>query len=362
MIISEVLIILMKFFTNDTIMYYILHHDLCPKFLTVILNNSSMGSEKNLYKFIEEEDEELRVLSINAIGNIFWSISFDDQYKNSLIQNMSLIKKLETYSNDNMALYIHIPYQMSSLKRAMDGIFYNLYPSKSNPLNKQKGSLMISYSQVNINFCRDLYDMLSKLPELTINVDFKNGKYSWKEIAETLEQSDAVIFLLSKEFYSSKSCRQEFIHVTDRLKKTYFPIFIDLDSKPPGWIHKHVTRVKSIHFGEKDFLNTCEELVTLINDNLSLNISLTNDFSDVTKWNDNEIKQWFIDHEIILELYEFYHFQNGNELLLYANAILEFPWIKEFDRVKVRFQNKQNLSQGQFLQFIHALKQLTKQT
>jgi hypothetical protein len=204
--------------------------------------------------------------------------------------------------------------------------------------------------------------MLTKLPELSINVDFKNGKYSWKEIAETIEQSHAVLFLLSKEFYYSKSCRQEFIHVTDTLKKLFFPIFIDPDFKPSGWLHKRVARLKSIRFGEKDFLNTFEELLELINDNLSLNISLINNFSDVTKWNDKEIKQWFGDHHIIPELYEFYHFQNGNELLLYANATLAFSWIKEYERIKVRFEEKQSLSQEQFLQFIYALKRLPKKT
>jgi hypothetical protein len=94
---------------------------------------------------------------------------------------------------------------------------------------------------------------------------------------------------------------------------------------------------------------------------------LINNVLDVTKWNDNEIKQWFSDHHIISELYEFYHFQNGNELLLYATATLAFSWIKEYERIKVRFEEKfkqqeRSLSQDQFLQFIYALKRLPKQT
>jgi hypothetical protein len=371
---SELLIILMKLCTNDHIMDYIIHHEQCPKFFIIISNTLSLDIEKNFYKFIENEND-FPILSITALANIFWSISFDDRYKNPLIQNINLIKKLEEfreiYPMNNVALYIHIPYQMSSLRRAIDGIFYNLYPSKfeikSNPTSKKICSLMISYSQVNINFCQELCGMLNKLPELSINVDYKNGKYSWKEIIETIEQSHAVLFLISKEFYYSKSCRQEFIYVTDTFKKLFFPIFIERDFKPSGWLHKRVARLKSIRFGENDFLNTCEELLALINDNLSLNISLINNTLDITKWNDNEIKQWFSDHHIISELYEFYHFQNGNELLLYATATLAFSWIKEYERIKVRFEEKfkqqeRSLSQDQFLQFIYALKRLPKQT
>jgi hypothetical protein len=153
--------------------------------------------------------------------------------------------------------------------------------------------------------------------------------------------------------------------VTDTLKKLFFPVFIDPDFKPSGWLHQRIARLKSIRFGQKDFSTTCEELLVLINENLSMNISLLNNSLEVAKWNDQEIKQWFIKCNLIPELYEFYHFQNGNELLLYAHATLAFVWTKEYERIKLRFEEKfkeqeQNLSRDQFLQFIYALKRLPK--
>ena len=269
-----------------------------------------------------------------------------------------------------MLPHIYIPNQMSSLRRVIGGIWYNLYPSlplqieQTKSLTKSKTicSVMISYSHININFCRQLYEILSKLPELSININFNNGKYLWQDVIQTIESSDIILFLLSNDFYYSKSCRQEFIYVTNTRKKLFFPIYIDSNLKiTNNWLHKSIARLKSIRFGEKNFLDSCEELLCLINENLSMNISLEKNPFDVTKWNDKDIKQWFINNNIISELYEFYNFQNGNELLLYANAILTFPWTKEYQRIKLRFKEKfqeQNLSQDQFFQFINVLKRL----
>ena len=367
---SDLLIILMKLCTNDQIVDYMLQQDQCPKLLLVARKKLPSEIEKNFFGFLESYGD-LNILTMTALANIFWSISFDDRYKSFLIQNINFIKRLENFrensSINNSKSFIHIPYQMSSLRRTIEGIWQNLYPKKLEikPTTKTTCSIMISYSQVNIHFCRELFEMLSKLPELSIHVDFKNGKYSWNETAEMIEQANVVLFLLSKEFYYTKSCRQEFIYATDTLKKLFFPIFIDQEFKPSGWLHKPVTRLKSIRFGEKDFLTTCEELLSLINENLSMNISLINNSSNVANWNDKEIKQWFINHRIRSELYEFYHFQNGQELLLYAKATLAFPWMKEYERIKVRFEEKfqeqeQSLTQEQFLQFIYALKRLSR--
>jgi len=365
--ISEPLIALMKLCTNNNIIDYILQQDQYPIFFFVTLQKFLLDIEN---KKIGDNDIDLDILAIMALANIFWSISFNDQYKNELIQNIYLIKRLEEFrENDiiNYVLpYIFIPYQMLSLRRVIDGIWQNLYPSLPSKYEikpKTICSLMISYSHINIKFCRQLYEMLKKLPELSISVDISNGKYLWKETVQTIEQSDVVLFLLSKDFYYSKSCRQEFIYVTDTLKKLFFPVFIDQNFKPTGWLHQRIARLKYIRFGERDFMDSCEELLSLINENLSMNISLVKNPFDVTKWNDKEIKQWFINNNIILELYEFYHFQNGNELLLYADATLAFPWTKEYERIKLRFEEKfqeqeQTLSQNQFLQFINGLKRL----
>ncbi|CAF3909218.1 unnamed protein product [Rotaria sordida] len=61
---------------------------------------------------------------------------------------------------------------------------------------------MISYSHIDIDFCRKLYDVFSILPELSVSVDFISSKYLWQEIAQTIEQSDLVLLLISNNFFS----------------------------------------------------------------------------------------------------------------------------------------------------------------
>ena len=364
--ISLYLIAIMKLCTNDNVIDYIFQQDQYPMyFLTILTTMLSIMENRDI------DDDYLRndVLAIMALANILWSISFHDRYKNDLIQNINLIKKLEAFrvsdTTNNTLPYIYIPYQMSSLRRSLDGIYQNLYPSLPSKIEIKSTNcpVMISYSHINIDFCRQLYDVLSKLPELTISIDINNGKYLWKEIAQTIQQSKVILVLISKEFFYSKSCRQELMYITDTMKKLFFPIFIDKDFKPTGWLHERITRLKYVRFGEKDFMVTCQELLSLINENLSMNISLDRDSLYITKWNDIKIKQWFTNNNIIPELYDFYHFHNGMELLLYAQATLAYPWTKEYERIRLRFEEKfkqqeQSLSEDQFLQFIYALKRL----
>ncbi|CAF2067012.1 unnamed protein product [Rotaria magnacalcarata] len=371
---SELLIGLMKLCTNDNILDFILQKNGCLRFFLTTLRTLLLDiGEKN----IDDVDIGLEVLAIMALGNILWSISFHDGYKNDLIQNIDLIKLLEELRESdtlNYTLsYIYIPQQMSSLRRAIDGIRHNLQlllPSKSenqfNSNRKMTCSLMISYSHVNIDFCRQLYDILSAIPKLSISVDFNTGKYLWKDIVETLVQADLIVFLLSKDFFYDKSCRQELIYVTDKLKTLFFPIFIDQNFKSTGWLHKRIARLKSIQFDKTNPISTCEELLSMINEHLYMNISLVRNSLDIKQWSDKEVKEWFMKNDILPELDEFYQFRNGNELLLYAKAILAYPWINEYERIRTRFaekfqQKNQNLTREQFLQFINQLKILDKQ-
>jgi hypothetical protein len=368
--ISELLISIMKLSTNDNIMEYILQQDQYPMSFFMTLK-TILSDIENLD--ISDDYLYLDILAILALVNILWSISFHDRYKNDLVQNTNLIKNLELFRKSdtmNFALpHIYIPHQMSSLRRSIDGIWQNLYPSLPSQIELKSTtcSIMISYSHVNIDFSRQLYDVLSKLPELSISIDTNNGTFLWKDIAQTIERSHLVLVLISKDYFYSKSCRQELIYIADTMKKLFFPVFIDQDFKPTGWLQQRIARLRSIRFGENDFMNTCEELLSLINENLSMNMSLTKNSFNITKWNDVKVKQWFTNNNIIPELYDFYHFNNGMELLLYAQATLASPWTKEYERIKLRFEEKfkhqeQNLSEDQFLQFINALKRLEKRT
>ena len=68
--------------------------------------------------------------------------------------------------------------------------------------------------------------------------------------------------------------------------------------------------------------------------------SIEKNSSDVKQWNDREVKQWFLHHHLLPELQEFYQFQNGNELILYAQAISTSSWTREYERIRSRFEKK----------------------
>ncbi|CAF3679186.1 unnamed protein product [Rotaria sordida] len=288
--ISELLIVLMKLCVNDVIIDYILRHNeiltifctILDKFLTIV-NNKKAG----------DDGIGIDVLTIMALANILWSISFQNRYRNELIKNIELIKRLEKFHATGLPGKVlansYIPHRMSSLTKVIHGIWENLSPSvkrvikssTSSSSNRSVQSLMISYSHANIRFCRQLYDMLIKDPTLSVWIDFNNCKSRdiWEEIAHAIEQSDCILFLMSKEYFNSKSCRQEVAYVTDTLKKTFIPIYIDADYKATGWLGIRIAGSKYIRFGKNDFMNTCKDLLSIINKHRSTTIPTHHDIT-----------------------------------------------------------------------------------
>jgi hypothetical protein len=343
---SDLLIILMKLFTNDNIMNYVLQKYTISGFFTDAVKKL-LTDMKNI--LLETSLMDKKILSIIVFANIFWSISFQDQYKNALIQNIKLIAQLETCLVNNLSSSTYLSRQIFSLKRAMDGIKQNLSPSTS-PSASATRMLMISYSYLDLDFYRTFYEILIKTSKFSICMEAEN----WKQIAQNIEQSDLILFLLSKDFSTNKSCRQEFIYALDILKKPCIPIFIDYDYQPIGWLYKRIDRLQSIRYGERDFK---DRLLLMIKESLSVE----ENSSDIKQWNDQEVKQWFRNHHLISELDEFYQFQNGNELVLYAQAISTCPWTKEYERIRSRFEKKaKHLSPHEFLKFINALERLKR--
>lgn len=343
---SELLFILMKLFNNDNIINFILEKYTISVFFSDTL-------QKLLINIKNESNKN--ILSIIVLANIFWSISFQDQYKNDLIQSNNLLPTLEIILINYVSSYTLLSRQIFTLKRAIDGIKQNLYPIKPTAIsttNKPLYSVMISYSYINQDFYRKIYETLIKTSTISIYTDAD----SWKQIAQNIEQSDVILFLISKDFLTNKSCRQELIYVVDILKKPFIPIFIDQNFAPTDWLNKRIDGLKCIHFDERNFTESCDELLSMMNEI----VSMEKNSSDISQWSDKEVKQWFIDNNLIGELYEFYQFQNGHELLLYGQAIPTVSWTREYERIKSRFEKKfqeqdKQLSPHEFLKFINAL-------
>ncbi|CAF0956952.1 unnamed protein product [Adineta ricciae] len=363
----EFWIVVMKLCRDDYYMNCILENEKHIKMLQLITGNFLYYSDLTRINDLSNR------LTLMAVINILWSISFHPRYRKDLLEDLIVIERLETIrlndQLDKVVLFDYTPRHMYSLKRAADGVLHNLGSKTSIPIppcfppKNSVFSLRISYSHDDMHFCRELYDVLVKLPQLSISIDFQNGKYLWNEVAQTIQQCHLVLLLVSPSFYQSLSCRQEFIYATSTLKKSFIPILIDADYEAKGWLE---TRVKHICFGREDFQTNCNQLLSLIGEQLSIelpSVSSLRNSKNIQQWNSSDVQQWFENHGIKSELYEFYQFKSGHELFLYAQAMSGYQWTKEYERIRLRFEGKfqeqqQHLSSYEFLKFINALEHL----
>ncbi|CAF3829969.1 unnamed protein product, partial [Rotaria sordida] len=268
-----------KIYTDMRVLYYMT--------LALVLDSDELRGDS------VNNDIISYLLSITIAASKSWKFRYENRYRNELIKNIELIKRLEKFHATGLPGKVlansYIPHRMSSLTKVIHGIWENLSPSvkrvikssTSSSSNRSVQSLMISYSHANIRFCRQLYDMLIKDPTLSVWIDFNNCKSRdiWEEIAHAIEQSDCILFLMSKEYFNSKSCRQEVAYVTDTLKKTFIPIYIDADYKATGWLGIRIAGSKYIRFGKNDFMNTCKDLLSIINKHRSTTIPTHHDIT-----------------------------------------------------------------------------------
>lgn len=215
----------------------------------------------------------------------------------------------------------------------------------------------------------------------------------WEEIGQAIEQANVVLFLMSKDYQESKSCRQEVMYAKDSLKKRFIPIYIRKEFVATGWLGVRIVGPQYIRFGKKAFDDTIKELIKLIiedkrqhgSDLTKLNSPLSNTASPVTNtnnetkphennysksdrkylnkpiehWTKQDISQWFHDNSIPQELEDLYDFQYGIDLLLYGQC-LRPDWQLEYDMVKERYEEKFNakLYRDHFVRFVGAIYRL----
>ena len=113
--ITELLIILMRLFTNDQIVNDCLQKSVrIDSFFLISKRIFHAAQNRLMYR-----DELL--LSIIVLANIFWSISFQEQYLVDLLNEMELITNFESFL-DCMIAHTFLSRQIFPLRRAIDGI------------------------------------------------------------------------------------------------------------------------------------------------------------------------------------------------------------------------------------------------
>ncbi|CAF4606046.1 unnamed protein product, partial [Didymodactylos carnosus] len=233
--------VLTRLFVNDEIVDYVLSQDLGTKSNVVEFFCQLLIKFYNLTRDSNNKSDQLTLLSL---CNLLWSISFQVKYKDELKNNSVFMTIIKLLTNDNIDLTKHeyMPRHLSSIRKATEGLLWNLEDKPlhvATPLitaHRSRPLAMISYSHANILFCKQLVDKIRLMEQFDVWIDYLNYELTnytsvthsddiWEEIAEAIEIASVVILIVSKEYYDSKSCRQELSYASDVLKKRIIPIY-----------------------------------------------------------------------------------------------------------------------------------------
>ncbi|CAF3777851.1 unnamed protein product [Rotaria sordida] len=422
--ISRPIVVLTKLFVQDEIIKYVL--DEAP------VKNFPLSSKVEFFanlliRFrgaLTMDEDEANPLTLTALFNILWSISFHDEYLSQLQTNRQFLLTVKTFAYDTSVMEYerYVFANMSSIFKAANGILLNLgenistrvhessnitveqplVTSIANPSNRI--NVMISYSHTNADFCHDLVNALQKDPRLDIWVDFiycRSGDL-WEEISEAIENAHVILFIITKEYQSSKSCRQEVMYARDTLKKRFIPIYLKNDFVANSWLGIRIVGAQYIRFGKRSFGDSITEILNLMDDNTSQKQKqnvfkqtqmLTTPIADpvnvqdkildknlhtsqnrsielimnavagqtkpIEQWTFEDINQWFEQNNIESKLKDLYRFQHGNDLLLYGQC-LQPNWQYEYADMRERYTREYNeiLYRDQFVLLVGALNRL----
>ncbi|CAF3556461.1 unnamed protein product [Rotaria socialis] len=371
--ISEILCVLCKLFINDDILKKCLNdnHGLLDCLSQLLIQYAAMSSDSTrIYQMLTDE-------TLLGLVNLLWSISFHESYHENLKSNVNLMQTLSNIATSS-SLYTSrhfraIPRDVSSLKQAAEGILWNLRRSHLTvPKEKleEKSHIMISYSHCDSTFCRELVDNLSH--RIPVWVDYKQKHLGtvhsddlWEEIAGAMETATTIVVIVSKDYYDSKSCRQELSYACDTLKKRIVPIYAPNQKyKASGWLGIRIAGQKYVHFGRNAFTDALNELMSILT--LEQNFIAAEKSSDTvlpteTKvdekrlktWTTKDIRQWFLDNHIQNDLTTLLsdQFHTGTALIIYARHLKQF-YHREYAQVSTNYYNKFNGKRLQTLDYI----------
>ena len=253
-------------------------------------------------------------------------------------------------------------------------------------------TLFLHYKKVSFRMSSDRFYQISdfKDPRLDIWVDFIfcHSADLWEEISEAIENAQVILFLITKEYQTSKSCRQEVMYARDTLKKRFIPVYLKKDYVASSWLGIRIVGPQYIRFGKRSFGDTITEILnfiveedsnrTKVSTHLLTNTFVFPDFSpekqceektirsmtsqsnketkSIEQWASAEIDQWFYENKIDFKLKELYQFQYATDLLLYAQC-LHPDWQQEYVDIRERFFKEYNriFYRDEFVRFVGAL-------
>ncbi|CAF2719474.1 unnamed protein product [Rotaria sp. Silwood2] len=382
---SEILCALSKLFVNDDILIKCLNENnqlldcLCQLVLQYSMNTSNIT---RIHQLLNNE-------TLIALANLLWSISFHQSYQEKLKSNINLMHTLSNLATSSL-LYTNTqikttPYDVCSLKKAAEGILWNLNFSHltiSKDKSEHQSHIMISYSHNDSIFCRELVEHLSH--HIPVWVDYKQEHLNtihsddlWEEIAGAMETATVIVLIISQEYYDSKSCRQELSYACDTLKKRIVPVYAPNQKyKATGWLGIRIAGQKYVHFGRTNFTNALDELLSvLIVDQKSMAIQkssnkvtstkLNEEENSLKNWTSEDIRKWFNDNHIHSDLITLLvdEFHTGTALIVYARHLKQF-YQDEYIQILTSYYkifNGKRLQTLDFITFVDALWRLREE-
>jgi hypothetical protein len=383
--VSEILCVLSKLFVNDDILRKCLKESsqlfdcLCQSLLQFAMPSDDTARIQKLYN-----DESLITLT-----NLLWSISFHKCYHEKFKSNTKLMQTLSNLATSS-SLYTNshikwMPYDIASLKKAAGSILWNLKSSHlilSKDKCEQQSLVMISYSHSDSIFCRELVENLSR--HIPVWVDYKQADQSlnhsedlWEEIAGAMETATVIVLIVSKEYYDSKSCRQELCYASDTLKKRIIPIYApNQQYKANGWLGIRIAGQKYVNFGRKVFTDSLNKLLSLItvdqkytiipkSSNETISTKMNEQEKSLKNWTSKDIRKWFDDNHIDNDLITLFadQFQTGTALIVYAHHLKQF-YQDEYLQILANYQKTfkcKRLRTVDFITFVDALWRLREE-
>ncbi len=289
---SELLVVFAKAFNDDRVLDYIMEHSQV-NLHTLTTVEFFINLLINYHSNISDEDRHKQI-TCTALVNILWSVSFQDKYKqklkNSKKQFKELIQYLAKETNEKIASNQYVPQYIENIQKAAIGLLVNideLVHLETEQIddtlteidNNEKPMIMISYSHQNTEFCKQLYNEISKRG-YDIWIDFKFLKTGdlWEQIAAGMKNASVIICLMSEDYSKSKSCRLEATYALDKLQttKTIIPVFLQ-QHELPFWLDIRIATLKYIRFLDLKQLESDKlfELIEAIEDSLPMNVPRT---------------------------------------------------------------------------------------
>ena len=403
--VSEIVTVLSKLFVNDDILKtcFDRHSQLFDCLCQLIVHFTDVITDTHRpHQPINDE-------TILVLTNALWNISFHPSYHARFRSNTMLMHSLANLATDSMdakTQFKSIPRDLSSLKKAAEGILWNLKSSSTaapEP-NKEKVDAkplaMISYSHSDSIFCRELVQRLSGYVPVWVDYNQASDTVAhsddlWEEIARAMELATVIVLIVSKEYYESKSCRQELSYASDILRKRIVPIYApNQQYRASGWLGIRIAGQKYIHFGRKLFADAVQELASLVTNDQkkasapavisSLPEALSTVENDACSppsaplpvktpleenklfvlkdWTREDILAWFKDNHIHENLTALFvdQFRTGTALVVYSRH-LKYFYRNEYVRIYAKYYESfdgKRLDTFEFVKLVDALHRL----